>query len=104
MRMMRQGDVLIMAVTALPDGELVEVPREEGLVVLAHGEQTGHKHAFSAMTVSLLRAGSSELYLRVEQPSPLEHEEHDPIVVPQGVYRVIRQREYTPEAVRLVAD
>jgi hypothetical protein len=32
------------------------------------------------------------------------HEEHGAIPLPRGWYRVVRQREYTPGAVRIVAD
>jgi hypothetical protein len=34
----------------------------------------------------------------------LTHEEHAPIPLPAGAYRVVRQREYTSEQVRDVAD
>jgi hypothetical protein len=37
-------------------------------------------------------------------PVTLEHQEHDPIVIPPGAYRVIRQREYAPEDIRNIAD
>jgi hypothetical protein len=30
----------------------------------------------------------------------LEHDDHDTIMVPSGKYRVVRQREYSPGAVR----
>jgi hypothetical protein len=32
------------------------------------------------------------------------HEEHGPITLPRGTYRVWRQREYSPEAIRVVRD
>jgi hypothetical protein len=32
------------------------------------------------------------------------HEEHDPIRIPPGAYRVVRQREYEPRGWRAVAD
>ena len=34
----------------------------------------------------------------------LRHEEHNPYVIPRGDHRVTRQREYSPEAIRSVAD
>lgn len=39
----RQGDVLIWS-DGKPIAASVEIPREEGAVILAHGEVTGHKH------------------------------------------------------------
>lgn len=41
---LRQGDVQIQQVAALPDG-CKEVPPEGNRIVLAHGEVTGHAHA-----------------------------------------------------------
>jgi hypothetical protein len=32
------------------------------------------------------------------------HEEHQPITLEPGIYRVWQQREYTPEAIRRVVD
>ena len=42
--------------------------------------------------------------LHLETGGRLMHEEHAPITLPKGWYRVIRQREYVPGAVRVVAD
>lgn len=42
----RQGDVAIERITALPPS-LNRVPLESGKVILAHGEVTGHHHAFA---------------------------------------------------------
>jgi hypothetical protein len=43
-------------------------------------------------------------FLRVEAESSLLHEEHAPVAVPPGNYRVVRQREYAPARPRFVAD
>lgn len=108
-QMWRQGDVMIVATNeGIPD-TAIEVPREDGRVVLAHGEATGHAHAFGERHVAMFRAGddgaSTAAYLRIEGlPATLRHEEHAPIEVPAGTYRVIRQREYTPAGLRVVAD
>jgi hypothetical protein len=44
------------------------------------------------------------LFLEVMRPTQIIHQQHHPIELPAGCYRVIRQREYTPEAIREVAD
>jgi hypothetical protein len=41
----RQGDVMIERVPSLPTG-LKKVARENGRVILAHGDVTGHAHVF----------------------------------------------------------
>lgn len=95
--MRRQGDVLLVEVDELPS-QLAPVPREDGRLVLAHGEATGHAHVLEGQA-ELLAADLEEMehrFLRVEVESSLLHEEHDTIVVPPGSYRVVRQREYAP--------
>lgn len=95
----RQGDVLIMRV-AKPVSTKFETP--ETPVILAHGEATGHAHTIAGVR-QLWRDGS-ELILRIDAPQEVRHQEHAPIKLPPGTYRVRRQREYTPEAIRNVAD
>ena len=93
--MIRQGDVLLISVEAIPD-DAVEQPRDQsGRVILAHGEVTGHAHALHEVGVTMLLAANDEVFLRVLEPSSLVHEEHDHIVIPPGLYRIVRQREWT---------
>jgi hypothetical protein len=104
--MYRQGDVLLVRVRSIPEA-LEPVAREKGLVVLAHGEVTGHAHAIKEAHAALFRdAKGGAVFINVsgEAAVALEHDEHDTINVPPGNYRVIRQREYSPEAIRDVAD
>jgi hypothetical protein len=103
-RMYRQGDVLVVAVDAIP-GSAKIVDRDRGLVVLAYGEVTGHAHAIADPRAELLEVEGDQ-YLRVAEGDgvSLSHEEHDTIVLPPGEYQVVRQREYKPEAPRRVAD
>ena len=104
--MFRQGDVLIVPVAKLPDG-LQSIKREKGRVILAHGEVTGHAHAIKDKRAALFRDPKlAAIFMHVSGDAPvaLEHDEHDTIAVPPGAYQVIRQREYSPEAIRNVAD
>ena len=101
--MYRQGDVLIAAVKRV-DG-LCEVERENGRIVLAHGEVTGYAHAIASMDAALfMDAKTLNRYLDVKAPVVLDHEEHTRIELPSGFYEVKRQREYRPEGLRQVAD
>ena len=104
-KIFRQGDVLLMRVAALPMDVVPQAP-ENGRAVLAHGELTGHHHSVDASVAALFaRSGmDEERYLEVREAAPLEHQEHAAINLEPGIYRVIRQREYHPEAVRRVAD
>jgi hypothetical protein len=102
--MFRQGDVLIEKIKNLPDN-LQPIRRTEGKLILAHGEATGHHHAISDENCDLLSDESGVTYLDVKEAvAMLTHQEHSTIEIPAGNYRVIRQREYSPEAIRDVQD
>lgn len=66
--MFRQGDVMIVPVDRVPDG-LKSVPLENGRVILAHGERTGHAHALVDPCVEFLAADLEDLdnrFLRID--------------------------------------
>jgi hypothetical protein len=98
----RQGDVLLVKVDKMPP-DAVPVAPDGDRVVLAYGEVTGHAHALPAVATALYEHAEGR-FLKVETPSALVHEEHAPIDLVPGVYRVVRQREYAPREVRFVAD
>lgn len=105
--MYRQGDVLIFrAPDDTPAGKAVK--RDRGRIVLAYGEVTGHAHAIKSRAARLFsfdEAGRElDKLLEVAKTVALEHEEHSTIEIPAGRYIVRRQREYTPDAIRVVAD
>jgi hypothetical protein len=99
--MFRQGDVLLLPVEAMPDGERLEP--EDGRLILARGEATGHHHSVAARDGALVE-GAEGVYLRIMAPTPLEHQEHTAIWLQPGTYRVVRQREYTPGSILQVRD
>jgi hypothetical protein len=94
----RQGDLLFVRVETLPEGDLVVRP---SLVIVA-GEATGHAHRLTAGTV--LEAPDGALYLDLTAPTRVVHEEHDALTLDPGVWVVVRQREYAPDAIRRVTD
>jgi len=105
--MIRQGDVLVVRVDALPPN-CTPVTPEHGRVVLARGEVTGHHHSFALSDrVALFREdGSGGLFLTVSDGAPavLEHQEHAALSVPPGTYQVIRQRVWSAGMARRVED
>lgn len=106
--MARQGDVLIRRVGAIPDGAVQE-DAKDNRIVLAYGEVTGHAHAIAERTASAFTmsdaAGTVRRFLKVVgRSATVRHEEHAPIELPPGFYEIGIQREYTPEAIRNVAD
>ena len=107
MKIFRQGDVLIRQIVSIPSSAKYVTPK--GRIVLAHGEVTGHAHAIAeghAREFSLAgAAGVVRRFLNViSKNAEVRHEEHAPIPLPPGFYEIVQQREYTPEAIRNVAD
>lgn len=125
---LRQGDVQIQQVTALPAG-CTEVPAEGNRIVLAHGEVTGHAHAIydhkpaqrqaapgaadeiaqaaiarAQAKARLLVAPNGERFLEVRETVTLRHEEHTAHTLPPGIYHLPTQVEYTPAELRRVED
>jgi hypothetical protein len=117
-RMYRQGDVLIEAVESIPAREEIEQ------TLLVRGEGRNHGHFISGSNTQVYKALDGEVtengglitqYLNLEEGGVIEHklidsqiwsEEHGPITLPPGKYRVIKQREYNPyaKAIRAVRD
>ena len=98
----RQGDVLIERVRALPAN--AKPQERNGRVVLADGEVTGHAHRVERADVAELYDSDRGTFLTVRETTRAVHEEHGPVTLLPGVYRVTRQREYAPDAIRNVAD
>ena len=152
----RQGDVAIQRIDSLPRN-LKLVDREAGRVILAHGEVTGHAHAFLGAdtkkftdeqgreffdvrgqpiraNLPIMRRWKSQVMVNHPEHGIIEfaetdvqvigdrvvvdgsfellkHDEHHAHGVPSGLYRgandangTVRQREYSPEAIRNVTD
>ena len=103
----RQGDVLFMheglELTELPAGEQTVIPRDNGRVVVAYGEVTGHAHATVAPDVQQIEIDNIR-WLYAPDEFVIDHEEHDALTLAPGVWRVVYQREYTPQAIRRVLD
>lgn len=103
--MFRQGDVLIVPVKEVP-AEAKPIAHGRGRLVLAYGEATGHAHVVEGKA-ELLVADLEDLerrFLRVKAEARVVHDEHDALILPPGDYEIRRQREYSPEANRWVAD
>lgn len=151
----RQGDVLIARIDSLP-ALLTKSALEGGKVILAHGEVTGHAHAFAATDAEKFTDGSGREFFNVKGRALdftlpivrrwknqvmvkhpklgvvefaecdvqvngdqvtvkgdfglLRHDEHTAHGIPAGSYQgagmkgTVRQREYSPEEIRRVAD
>ncbi len=102
----RQGDVLIIPVDAIPAG-VSKVEAEGGRLILARGEATGHHHSLALSNrVTLFRDDTSggRLYVQADTPVSLEHQEHTALTIAPGRYEVRIQRTVQSGLVRRVAD
>lgn len=106
--MYRHGDLLIKRVTEFEGKRVIKkwLP-EEDRVTLLRGEATGHSHVLKAnegSRISLYENEVGDRFFEVKGTAVLLHEEHKTIELPEGSYRVIRQRVYTPKAIEYVRD
>lgn len=108
-----QGDLLIERVDDLQPSGTLAAANPDGSIVLAEGELTGHHHSiYGRVTMfrddSLARDIPGGLYVghvKVEGPAArIQHQEHAPLTLPKGTYRVRRQRELEHKDARVVAD
>jgi len=104
----RQGDVYLQKTDETIPAGAQPVQRDRGRVVLAYGEVTGHAHVIEDEDVELFTTATADAvdrWLRVgPKGATLVHDEHGAITLPPGIYRTRIQREYSPEAIRNVAD
>lgn len=118
MKMYRQGDVLLVAIASLPKN--AQPVKGSRLVILAHGEATGHAHVMDGKLVSEHRTEKpvpvfdwqAERFLHVQLETALRHEkagqltgEHNTLQIPPGDYAIVPQSEWSDEhEPRRVAD
>jgi hypothetical protein len=94
----RQGDLLFLWQDTPPAVNLNA--RQSHMIV--SGEATVHAHRLQAGTIE--DAPDGALSLDMTQTTQVERVEHGPITLAPGLWLVVLQREYTPEAIRTVAD
>lgn len=105
-----QGDVALTRVDSLPENMEAAVA-ENGAFVIAHSE-TGHNHVVAEREAKFYNDPNDALvgYVVVaeNEKAQLTHQRsydtHETVEFDTGVYRINRQREYTPEGFRRVAD
>ena len=97
--MQRQGDLLFVPCDTIPT-DATEQP--DG--VIARGETTGHMHAIRRGQQAMLMIAAGMAYVRAMQETAVDHQEHETITLSPGDYKVVRQREHTPDGWRQVAD
>lgn len=102
-RQARQGDVLVSRIKGgIPEGATL-VEHHNTPIILAEGEVTGHAHRILSGDVEEY-SHNGDMYLKVNKDAQVIHEEHGPLFLTPGEYKVIRQVEVWMDEVRQVAD
>lgn len=101
----RQGDVLLERTDEISQ-QAQPVERTKKGLVIVEGEATGHAHAVLDEGVEMYEstANDVEKWLKVQGGATVVHPDHGSITLDNGIYHTIRQQEYTPQEVRVVAD
>lgn len=107
MNMYQQGDVLIQVVESIPKSATKMTP-DQHRNTLAEGEVTGHAHRVHG-TVDMFRQGDApqrDVFMSAPKRVTVQHEEHQPVTLPAGRYKISRVREYDhfAEEARIVQD
>lgn len=101
------GDVIIERIEDLPkDFSKGEVEPKKAL---AYGEATGHIHQLQGtpgVDFDLRVNSAGERHLKIINPTFLKHQEHAPMLLKEGAYKIGIQKEYDPfeKLTRQVAD
>ena len=88
------------------------------VITVAHGEATGHTHSFrmsqQAPNVAIVafgelrtRVGDIPEFIKITgNPAVIKHEEHNPLTIPAGHYRVsiVREFDHISGTARFVVD
>ena len=98
-----QGDVFCLKVESVPSGA-----KKEKHLTLAEGEATGHFHRVTTGEAVLYSIPNSvDKFLEViSESAVVTHEEHKPITLPKGTYKIgiVQEYDYDAEEARQVRD
>jgi len=104
MKLLVQGDVFLTKEKELPSN-LKKITRKQRGFVLAEGEATGHAHVITD-DILLFEDDNGKMWLKNDIVSNLIHEEHNPITIDPGIWKIGQVKEYDPflEESRTVMD
>jgi len=87
------GDINIEVYEGEVKGEKVN---HAGKFVLAEGETSGHKHVITTPSIDdmdVIKSADGGMFLVLRADGIVTHEEHAPMAIPKGTYRIDRERE-----------
>jgi hypothetical protein len=98
------GDVILKKVEEIP--KTAKTVKCKTAIVLAEGETTGHAHRILDLAGAEMKQVNGKMFLHLEQPKMLVHEEHGKLRIEPGDYEIDRVKEYNPfeDEIRRVQD
>lgn len=98
------GDVILKKIDTIPQAAKKVIVKDQ--IILAEGETTGHAHRILDLVGTKLLQSGSVMYLHLDQPKALVHEEHGKLTIEPGDYEIDRIKEYNPfeKEIRRVQD
>lgn len=102
----RHGDLNFRATNKV-EGKKLDI--KSNSFVLAFGEHTGHKHVLTMPDLEdyeMYRTLDGGYILNLKKEGTITHEEHKPITLEAGIYKMTQEREfdYALSEVRAVQD
>jgi hypothetical protein len=109
---LRQGDVFLEKVDALPEGvKPVKMKVVGKHLVIAEGGETIHAHVMEKEDVQTWEIDGktfievkSDTLLKIMEPHKVTVPRHFEAVVEKAIYEIVPQKSYTPERVKNVVD
>lgn len=100
-----QGDVFFVKVDVIPETKKIVKPSKEGYII-AKGEITGHAHKIEDVVNVIVYQVDDVYYIECLEPVYVMHDEHKPITLDPGIWKVGIQREYDymKEITKVVRD
>jgi uncharacterized protein (DUF1499 family) len=96
----QHGDVLIKSFDGKLEGRVLKTN------ILVQSDTTFHKHQLQGGKYTLRQKTADEFFLNVTSKTTIVHEEHKPIDIPIGKYKItfVREYDYFLEEARRVID
>lgn len=102
----RQGDILLEKIENGSNSNITIEKVKEQDNIIAHGE-SGNTHRMNQQVILFEDKKSKQRFVQVlSQQTELVHQEHAKIQIPQGLYKIRREREYNAfeQSIRQVQD
>jgi hypothetical protein len=101
--MIVQGDIFFTRTRKIPSGAKSLKRKERGYII-TEGEATGHAHVVEDEVELYEKDGV--LYMKTSKTIKVQHEEHKPVTLSEGIWKVGIVREFDPflEEIRRIRD